>query len=128
MDVSQENIKQCGKATEIQALRMIWCTGDYFWDKLRKRVVLYSEVGDLRCDYEIWLPRQDQLQEMIYGDAGVMCCVSLAQDIAKFGRSLGHKHIEKYQFHSMEQLWLAFVMKERYNKVWLNGEWVNESK
>lgn len=24
---------------------------------------------------------------------------------------------------SMEQLWLAFVMKEKFNKVWDDGEW-----
>jgi len=26
-------------------------------------------------------------------------------------------------FTSMEQLWLAFVMKEKYNKVWNGKEW-----
>ncbi len=26
---------------------------------------------------------------------------------------------------SMEQLWLAFVMKEKYNKVWTGEEWVS---
>ena len=74
----------------------------------------------------IWLPRQDQLQEMLYGNAGVMCCVSLANDISKFGKSLGRKHIKKYQFHSMEQLWLAFVMKEKFGKTWNGKEWLLE--
>lgn len=27
------------------------------------------------------------------------------------------------QFTSMEQLWLAFVMKEKYNKTWDGNEW-----
>ena len=27
---------------------------------------------------------------------------------------------------SMEQLWLAFVMKEKYNKVWNNNNWRKE--
>jgi len=30
-------------------------------------------------------------------------------------------------FHSMEQLWLAFVMKELYNKQWSGEEWVKET-
>ena len=25
---------------------------------------------------------------------------------------------------SMEQLWLAFVMKENYNKVWSGNDWI----
>ena len=29
---------------------------------------------------------------------------------------------------SSEQLWLAFVMKEKYNKVWANNEWRNGSE
>lgn len=32
--------------------------------------------------------------------------------------------ISNPQFISMEQLWLAFVMKEKYNKVWLDNNWV----
>jgi len=27
---------------------------------------------------------------------------------------------------SMEQLWLAFVMKEKHSKTWSNGEWNEE--
>ncbi len=36
-----------------------------------------------------------------------------------------HFNIAK-SFTSMEQLWLAFVMKEKYNKVWDGEEWINE--
>ena len=49
----------------------------------------------------VWLPRQDQLQEMV------------------------EKDNFSVKATSMEQLWLAFVMKEKYNKQW-NGEgWVD---
>jgi hypothetical protein len=27
-------------------------------------------------------------------------------------------------FDSMEKLWLAFIMLEKYNKQWKDGEWV----
>ena len=29
------------------------------------------------------------------------------------------------KFTSMEQLWLAFIMREKYQKVWSGTEWVN---
>jgi hypothetical protein len=30
------------------------------------------------------------------------------------------------KFESMEQLWLAFVLKEKYGKVWSGTDWVKE--
>ena len=67
----------------------------------------------------LWLPRQDQLQEMISiyptqfrADSSVPWHSFLADDITVEGK-----------FDSMEQLWLAFVMKEKYNKVWNGEEW-----
>jgi len=32
------------------------------------------------------------------------------------------------QFTSMEQLWLAFVMKEKYGKVWDRKDWIEYAK
>ena len=60
--------------------------------------------------WPLW--EQDQLQEMVinfgYGhrNAGILIGLSLFSD--KYG----------YNDGSMEQLWLAFVMKEKFNKVW----------
>jgi len=68
---------------------------------------------------------QDQLQEMVYGNAGVMLTYRLSKDIFSFQKSLGRKQIQKYQFHSMEQLWLAFVMKSLYSKIWDGDDWIN---
>ena len=58
---------------------------------------------------------QGQLQEMVGGT-----------HIEKFGkvyRAVVAK--ELYPSASMEQLWLAFVMKEKYNKTWNGESWVN---
>ncbi len=63
----------------------------------------------------IWLPRQDQLQEM-YDN----------------GQGFTHQNLEHFfrwyksgigQFSSMEQLWLVFVMSEKYNKIWNGKDW-----
>ena len=56
------------------------------------------------------LDRQDQLQEMVgYSDIHSL--------MMHFWDFIGYDHI----CTSLEQLWLAFVMKEKYNKTW-NGE------
>ena len=65
-------------------------------------------------DY-IWLPRQGQLQAMV--DGGFT-----HQNLERFYqwyRSGINQHLS-----SMEQLWLAFVMKEN-NKVWDEDKWVS---
>jgi len=80
----------------------------------------------------IWLPRQDQLQEMV-GLIGVpldllskLCVFSFTDfKIAKKNNLIQRRFFNRYasQFTSMEQLWLAFVMKEKYNKTWDGEKW-----
>ena len=62
-----------------------------------------------------WLPRQDQLQEMV--DGGFT-----HQTLERFYQWY-HSEISR-NLSSMEQLWLAFVMKEKYNKTWDGDKWV----
>ena len=90
----------------------------------------------------IWLPTQSQLQEMV-GQSNIEY---LLLDFHKFvapddyclhgDREVGFYH-QGYceictdqrnevhrQFTSMEQLWLAFVMKEKFGKVWTGEKWI----
>jgi hypothetical protein len=60
----------------------------------------------------IWLPHQDQLQEMI-GDFNT--CLEL----------LFRRKLQNIYFTSMEQVWMALVMNEKYNKVWGAEGWVS---
>ena len=77
----------------------------------------------------IWLPRQDQLQEMI----GIKYYISSLNFIKQ---ELIEKSIPQYhdQFNSMEQLLLSLVMEKNYDKVWNGKDWIikkeknNESK
>ncbi len=76
-------------------------------------------------DY-IWLPRQDDLQKMV---ADTIDCPSHSS--CAIFINVGHRMHQWcdeawdywMRFTSMEQLWLAFVMKEKYNKVWNGEEW-----
>jgi len=70
-------------------------------------------------DVLIPLPRQDQLQPMIY-------------ERGYNNYYYHHKHFTDFmnkdenfsKFLTYEQLWLAFVMHEKYNKKWNGEEWV----
>ncbi len=73
------------------------------------------------CDL-IWLPRQDQLQEMIRdGSVHFNLLAGFWRELTVYGC------IKKYyiQFNSMEQLWLAFVMHELHGLRW-DGAWKSE--
>lgn len=82
-----------------------------------------------RCDESlsyIWLPRQGQLQEMVskHKRQGY-----IEQRFHKFCKSSPeHDRNRIYYLNlgwSMEQLWLAFVMHEQWNKRWTGEDWEN---
>jgi len=78
-----------------------------------------------RC---IFLPRQDQLQEMLISKIGgnhISLLSSLVQSDLLNQAGLGHYVTSSLYHHteSMEQLWLAFVMLELYNKKWDGTKW-----
>ena len=137
MDTSETYIKMCD-CPEIQILyeseQQGNCLWDYTlrweWDRSAYTYVGYMEFGgELRQEFKthdgyawhcLWLPRQDQLQEMIGGMDKCLELVYWWQEASKVGDYHGYYHDS---FDSMEQLWLAFVMKEKYNKVWNGEEW-----
>ncbi len=65
----------------------------------------------------IWLPRQDQLQEMARLCVGGSNIYGRLRQITEFQMKTPHQ--------TMEQLWLAFVMKEKFNKTWNGSEWIS---
>ena len=69
---------------------------------------------------KVWLPRQDQLQEMVEVDEYPYTLVE------KFWSwfDMHNKSGEKIDYESMEQLWLAFVLKEKFSKTWDGDKWV----
>ena len=82
----------------------------------------------------IWLPRQDQLQEILDDKNPHRFLLQFI----KFSKPAMGKTIEThvelglmkqktsyiYKLSSMEKLWLTFVMKEKFNKTWNNDNWV----
>ena len=151
MDTSERYIKMCD-CPEIQD-GLIWQAWDYCHCEIENKVVVlsgyetdagcyghevpsYGYDGDDNiigtwkenngCEGEgnhIWLPRQDQLQEMFGGWP-----LELLDKFYTF--CMWDEQFEELRDKmtpiSMEQLWLSFVMKELYQKVWdeAKGEWV----
>ncbi len=134
MDISETYIKMCEKAEEIQELVTSLEDAQSFfhiWPNHPKRLKLI-----------VWLPRQDQLQKMglpvikegqkythafvkgEHPDRFINAC--LIEEFFDFctGTYSSKKLYAYDNFNSMEQLWLAFVMKEMFGKSWNGEEWV----
>ena len=124
MDTSEQYIKMCKKAEEIQDIMgevwipfgqdILYSYEDVFAKKL-------TDNGNRwHC---IWLPRQDQLQEMYLNSMPDGTYTKIFTLVEAF-----YGHFEQYGYpsyaFSMEQLWLAFVMKEKYGKIWDGEDWV----
>ena len=123
MDTSKTYIKMCEKAEEIQFILHKCIPEGTYWVRHHKDG---AEAGITGYNFKIpsdtiILPRQDQLQEMIFDKREITiptAMVRLLNDWWK-GNTTGH-------ITSMEQLWLAFVMKEKYNKVWDGEQWLQQ--
>lgn len=121
MDTSKEYIKMCDN----RFLRDNWklAEGDFF-TRSQSDLVYCLEKGELDFikqslipTYKSWIGnkiplfRQDQLQEMVKH-----------RNMFELHRAFNYwLNRQKNIPNSMERLWLAFVMKEKFNKVW-NGE------
>ena len=75
-------------------------------------------ISDITVPYggsAIWLPRQDQLQNMLSYTCPVY---ALCEEISQFAKD----NEVIFDTASMEQVWLSYVMKEKHNKVWVGNE------
>ena len=121
MDTSRKYVKMCLKAEEIQDMYVDVYPyngedGNVF--ALRKDHDSSGVFGHCyRKDELIWLPKQDQLQEMAFPDKST--------SVRQICEAIFGFVISSYVLAmcSMEQLWLAFVMKENYSKIWNGEEW-----
>lgn len=122
MDTSKKYIKMCEKATKIQSGSQFGHVKfNYFAGQSLR--IYYGGIDTIETHY-IWLPRQDQLQEMLPN-------YDLDSLEVKFHLWLNDiNYSSNSELKSFEQLWLAFVMKEKFNKYWDNekSDWVGWSK
>ena len=123
MDISGTYIKMCEKAKEIQNKRLQHTN----WDCDIENHYPHLAVDD-EHDYwwreatkDVWLPRQDQLQEMVFPNMPYYQKLGLIYEAFKEGLAFNKDWI--LFPGSMEQLWLAFTMKQLYHKTWNSESW-----
>lgn len=87
----------------------------------------YEQECEELKNMAVWLPRQDQLQCMIEPDESKVYLIIDNVLSARYRDFSKDTDIEANRmFHSMEQLWLAYVMKVHFSKVWNEVEWIPE--
>lgn len=72
---------------------------------------------------------QDQLQEMVRDESTAYGLESRFNNwlCSGEGWDFGFEKAALGKNPSMEQLWLAFVMKEKHNKIWNGEKWATNS-
>jgi hypothetical protein len=141
MDTTSKYIQMCEKAEEIQNEKQSErVSGDFFYDKGIEKICIYGcswirNHDDSIHPEVIWLPGQDQLQEIIDNKSEP---VNIAHELCEwiYKPFLSSKPAPDNwfnyvtSFNSLEQLWLAFVMYEKYDKVWSDKKekWVKRER
>ena len=145
MDSSKQYIIMCKEAKEIQEIYQNILKkedneidnileGWYVYDG--KNVILLHNneffISDLKDELKkyIWLPRQDQLQDLTEWIVEEFCKWYKSPYKYEINRIHGgFKEIYPNQiFFSMEQLTFAYVMYKKYNKIWNNikRKWIKK--
>jgi len=84
-----------------------------------------QECEDLKNN-AFWLPRQDQLQNIMEPDIAKVSFLVNEVLSKPYYYPLKNVLVEPASvFYSLEQLWLAYVIKEKFNKAWNEEEWVS---
>jgi hypothetical protein len=126
MDKSSQYIKMSESAKVIQKQ---WKPdfGDFF---VSMSLGLTSECQAITSDLEkkvpylkkikaVWLPRQDQLQDMVIEQYATPWDLAIAFSNVLMGDNASYFD----NFDSMEKLWFAFIMLEKFKKQWKEEEW-----
>lgn len=129
MDTSEIFIKMCD-CEEIQKFRACeekdypdrtkWEDGDFYYIPRQNIVYLAYPSGEdppPPMFNPMWLPRQDQIQEMMGEPQN---CRYLLKRLNEWAVD----HTYGWMLNaSMEQLWLAFYMHEKHGRVWDGEKW-----
>ena len=151
--ITKNFIKQCEQAEEIQKAwepkagdytqlknnRQIYLISSVEKSKDKKKVVFYTNIingNDSWCYLEFfkdnftYLPTQERMQEMLNSER----CMNdlrfeykieaLLYHLSEFISIKNGRYNLSKSNDSFEQLWLAFVMKEKYHKIWTGEKWV----
>jgi hypothetical protein len=122
MDTSEIYIEMCRQAEEIQDLQS-HLFGDFRYNHVFNDIQIINYHSSMD-DQEIytWLPRQDQLQEIVFREPNPFIMLGRIFNFVRRNFQQGDEDLKKLST-TWEQLWLAFVMKEKFNKTWNGEDW-----
>lgn len=133
MDTSKEYIEMCEKAEEIQTKYFDgYDPGDYFFTPAESESGVNIMTGSKGAKihytilYNIWIPRQDQLQELYiskqnYINKHIRLMLNNFEIFLKIQYNLidfAPDGTANIKFKTLEQYWLAFVMDYVFDKIW----------
>ena len=128
MDTSEQYIMMCD-CEEVQKGHK-YNDGDwYYYENDCVGVYTYHMITPIKDQIEKglgvagriwWLPRQDQLQAMLH-ESSIVANEFLRLEFLYKGGYRCPSWAEGYT--TMEQVWLAFCMAEKYGKIWTGEEW-----
>lgn len=145
MDTSKEYIKMCdspeiqkgkhkngvgGNWINVNIISASCCygVGNFYYSKDFEKTNTCTLCGNKSSYIDktktVWLPRQDQLQEIYRGGEDLKAPsaeLKVLYDNIHFLNNPDAKYL--WKFPTMEQLWLAFVMKEKFEKTWNGEKW-----
>lgn len=124
MDTSKEYIELCNKAQEIQDIKKTigsYCCfelGDMF-HRIGFEYWFDGKVKQPVIENTVWLPRQDQLQEILveeYRGDFKYPTFAMLEDLYNQENNLFDSKDENNK--TLEKAWLILLMSENYNKQW----------
>jgi len=129
MDISEKYILMCSKATEIQEKYNLSHKGDWFCHVTNIIIVCNKDTTQKAG---VWLPRQDQLQE-IYKEDKQFSIYQLSLRVHVLAKDTTMAGVMSEQFQkdfgeiTFEKLWLIAIMQDNYSKEWSEEkrDWTN---
>ncbi|MHA1137990.1 MAG: hypothetical protein ACTSSE_16035 [Candidatus Thorarchaeota archaeon] len=141
MDKTPEYIEMCQKARHELLANWKADSGDFVYSDLKKEVrVLYfsDHHGYPPKEYtagvfSMWLPRQDQLQSILYKsrkddegyEYGLLDLLESFQHFTDSDYPDGHHMNAINFFDTFEKAWLMFYMLKIHVKIWVKEDWVS---
>jgi hypothetical protein len=141
MDKSEDYIRMCATAEELQC-RWQPAYGDFYVDaesqvrcwisrgpgpvRIKRGFSICVKDSVIHLSKFTWLPRQNQLIEMAQTPGRRY--ESIVQDFFEWTRQpyRGSSKTPGKLFRSMENIWLAFFMQQKYRKQWDGSYWISE--
>ena len=111
----------CGRNEDLQKL---WKPKNNDWILIKKsrEIQILYKVGEypnkIIKDNTVYLPTQEQLQEMILNNG------HQGYDNSGIATMLSYFSMEyKLEDLTFNELWLCYVMHEKYHKIWTGEKW-----